>query len=177
MTTCFDIGGSFIRHGELQADGTVAEKGRVATPGSDWQAFVDAIADCAGPDGSPISISLAGAFDTSSGIADVAVEAELRTAEGDSAAARRLWTTYLKALASDGPGPMTEAQARAHLAALEGGAPSSSAEATGSPDAPAGGTAGGGVPVWIWVLLGIPVVAIAFHRMRGGDEQRSTSGS
>ena len=53
-------------------DGTVAEKGRVATPGNDWQAFVAAIASCSGPDGSPISISLAGAFDTRSGIADVA---------------------------------------------------------------------------------------------------------
>ncbi|POF29329.1 ROK family protein [Roseibium marinum] len=72
MITCFDIGGSFIRHGALQEDGTVAETGRVATPGDDWDAFVAAIAACAADNHSPISISLAGAFDDRSGIADVA---------------------------------------------------------------------------------------------------------
>ncbi|WP_299813635.1 ROK family protein [uncultured Roseibium sp.] len=72
MITCFDIGGSFIRHGVLQQDGTVAETGRVATPGDDWSSFVAAIAACAGDSHSPISISLAGAFDDRTGIADVA---------------------------------------------------------------------------------------------------------
>jgi len=72
MITCFDIGGSFIRHGTLQEDGTVAETGRVATPGDDWAAFVAAIENCAGKDRAPISISLAGAFDERTGLADVA---------------------------------------------------------------------------------------------------------
>lgn len=72
MTTCFDIGGSFIRHGTLQDDGSVAESGRVPTPGNDWQAFVDAIDSCTGKDRGPISISLAGAFDDRTGFADVA---------------------------------------------------------------------------------------------------------
>ncbi|MHA7772678.1 ROK family protein [Roseibium sp. M-1] len=72
MITCFDIGGSFIRHGALQTNGTVTENGRVATPRSDWDAFVAAIESCTGPDRAPISISLAGAFDERTGIADVA---------------------------------------------------------------------------------------------------------
>ncbi len=72
MITCFDIGGSFIRHGSLRSDGMVAETGRVATPGNDWDAFVAAIGRCAGESSSPISISLAGAFDARTGIADVA---------------------------------------------------------------------------------------------------------
>lgn len=72
MITCFDIGGSFIRHGLLQEDGSVAESGRVATPGNDFQAFVTAIRTCASADNGPISISLAGAFDERTGIADVA---------------------------------------------------------------------------------------------------------
>jgi N-acetylglucosamine kinase len=72
MITCFDIGGSFIRHGTLQKNGTVVESGRVATPGTDWQAFVTALETCAGQDTTPISISLAGAFDDRTGLADVA---------------------------------------------------------------------------------------------------------
>lgn len=72
MTTCFDIGGSFIRHGTLQENGSVAESGRVPTPGKDWQSFVDAIEGCTGADCGPISISLAGAFDDRTGVADVA---------------------------------------------------------------------------------------------------------
>ncbi|WP_269582245.1 ROK family protein [Roseibium sp. Sym1] len=72
MITCFDIGGSFIRHGFLQEDGSVEEHGRVATPGNDWSAFVDAVAAGASPDKGPISISLAGAFDDRTGLADVA---------------------------------------------------------------------------------------------------------
>ncbi|QFT32375.1 N-acetyl-D-glucosamine kinase [Labrenzia sp. THAF82] len=72
MITCFDIGGSFIRHGTLREDGSVIENGRVATPGADWEAFVSAIHSCAESASTPISISLAGAFDERSGIADVA---------------------------------------------------------------------------------------------------------
>ncbi|MCX2722862.1 ROK family protein [Roseibium salinum] len=72
MTTCFDIGGTYIRYGALQEDGAVAESGRVETPGSDWHRFVAAIEHCAGKDSSAISISLAGAYDERSGIADVA---------------------------------------------------------------------------------------------------------
>lgn len=72
MITCFDIGGSFIRHGRLGADGTVTEIGRVATPGDDWPAFVSAVEAGAGAVEDPISISLAGAYDDRTGIADVA---------------------------------------------------------------------------------------------------------
>ncbi|MES0882213.1 ROK family protein [Roseibium sp. SCP14] len=72
MISCFDIGGSFIRHGELRQDGTVSETGRVATPGADWHAFVQAIDKCSKKSQEPISISLAGAYDERSGIADVA---------------------------------------------------------------------------------------------------------
>ncbi|MCV0427580.1 MAG: ROK family protein [Roseibium sp.] len=72
MITCFDIGGSFIRHGRLHADGSVFENGRVATPGSDWLAFVQAVEKCADAGHAPISISLAGAYDDRTGIADVA---------------------------------------------------------------------------------------------------------
>ncbi|MEE4013857.1 ROK family protein [Roseibium sp. FZY0029] len=113
MITCFDIGGSFIRHGELQVDGTVAEKGRVATPGNDWQAFVDAIAACSGPDGSPISISLAGAFDARSGIADVAnipclhkrrVQSDLETALNRPVAITNDANAFALAEAVDGTG-------------------------------------------------------------------------
>ncbi|EFO30050.1 ROK family protein [Roseibium sp. TrichSKD4] len=71
MTTCFDIGGSYLRFGRRLADGTVPELGRVPTPKADWDAFVSAIQSAA-PDAGPISISLAGAFDAISGIADVA---------------------------------------------------------------------------------------------------------
>ncbi|MEM9633805.1 MAG: ROK family protein [Pseudomonadota bacterium] len=72
MISCFDIGGSFIRHGELREDGTVSETGRVATPGADWLAFVQAIDHCSKDSPEAISISLAGAYDERSGIADVA---------------------------------------------------------------------------------------------------------
>lgn len=72
MITCFDIGGSFIRHGRLHEDGSVTEIGRVATPGDDWQTFVQAVENGAGDGSDPISISLAGAYDDRSGIADVA---------------------------------------------------------------------------------------------------------
>lgn len=73
MVTCFDIGGSFIRYGRLSADGTVPETGRVATPRTDWNAFLSAVNACCGPDNNdPISVSLAGAFDMRTGLADVA---------------------------------------------------------------------------------------------------------
>ncbi|WP_299470671.1 ROK family protein [uncultured Roseibium sp.] len=72
MTTCFDIGGTFIRHGSLAKDGLVAEEGRLKTPTDDWAAFVEAVRSRSGALGEPVSISLAGAFDARSGIADVA---------------------------------------------------------------------------------------------------------
>lgn len=73
MVACFDIGGSFIRYGRLSTDGAVPESGRVVTPRDDWNAFVSAVKSCCtAEDSDPISISLAGAFDTRTGLADVA---------------------------------------------------------------------------------------------------------
>ncbi|WP_420332239.1 ROK family protein [Roseibium sp.] len=72
MISCYDIGGSFIRSGALLASGTVAESERVKTPGDDWDAFVLAVRKAAAPETSRISISLAGAYDEETGIADVA---------------------------------------------------------------------------------------------------------
>ncbi|MEP3048126.1 MAG: ROK family protein [Roseibium sp.] len=73
MVTCFDIGGSYIRHGQIRADGSVPEQGRLPTPRESWRDFVAALASCQGNDKSdPIVISLAGAFDDKTGLADVA---------------------------------------------------------------------------------------------------------
>jgi len=72
MITCFDIGGSYIRHGLLRKDGSVSESGRTATPGTDFQDFINVIETCASADRGPISVSLAGAFDERTGVADVA---------------------------------------------------------------------------------------------------------
>lgn len=73
MIDCFDIGGTYIRHGRLRPDGTIAEDARVATPAEDWQAFVAALTSCLEPDNKrPVSISLAGAYDRRSGMARVA---------------------------------------------------------------------------------------------------------
>ncbi len=72
MISCYDIGGSFIRSGALLDAGTVAECERVKTPGGDWDAFVLAVRNAAAPATSRIAISLAGAYDERTGIADVA---------------------------------------------------------------------------------------------------------
>ncbi|MEP4770840.1 MAG: ROK family protein [Roseibium sp.] len=73
MVTCFDIGGSYIRQGRILADGSVPEQGRLPTPCRSWSDFVCALASCQGDDKSdPIVISLAGAFDAATGLADVA---------------------------------------------------------------------------------------------------------
>lgn len=72
MISCYDIGGSFIRSGVLQSAGTVEERERIKTPGNDWEQFVMAVKGAAAPATSRISISLAGAYDQRTGIADVA---------------------------------------------------------------------------------------------------------
>lgn len=72
MVTCFDIGGSFIRHGQPQQDGSIPETGRVATPRGSWPEFVSALKLCCADQSGPIVISLAGAFDEQTGLADVA---------------------------------------------------------------------------------------------------------
>jgi len=113
MVTCFDIGGSFIRHGVLQSDGTVAERGRVATPGHSWTDFVQAVENCAGTENHPVSISLAGAYDDRTGIADVAnipclhnrqVEKELSNALGRPVAVINDANAFALAEAVDGTG-------------------------------------------------------------------------
>lgn len=73
MVTCFDIGGSFIRYGQPQADGSVPEHGRLPVVGDIWPGFVEQLKSGIAPqnDG-PIVISIAGAFDEATGIADVA---------------------------------------------------------------------------------------------------------
>ena len=73
MITCFDIGGTFIRHGNPLPNGDVPEAGRVTTPLTDWEAFVAAVKSCLDQQTKdPISISLAGAFDKRTGFAEVA---------------------------------------------------------------------------------------------------------
>ncbi len=72
MISCYDIGGSFIRSGALLATGTVSESERIETPRHDWEEFVMAVRNAAAPGTSRISISLAGAYDERTGIADVA---------------------------------------------------------------------------------------------------------
>lgn len=113
MTTCFDIGGSFIRFGRLMPDGRVDEAGRVPTPGHDWSDFAAAVAECAGPGASPISISLAGAFDERTGLADVAnipclngrrVEADLTKALGRRVKITNDANAFALAEAIDGTG-------------------------------------------------------------------------
>lgn len=73
MAACFDIGGSFMRYGRSDAAGQVAEFGRVNTPVESFAEFVAAIrrAKAALGDGI-VSISLAGVYDSDSGMATVA---------------------------------------------------------------------------------------------------------
>jgi len=73
MIDCFDIGGTYIRHGRLKPDDTIAEENRIRTPAGDWPAFVAGLRSClAKSDGHPVSISLAGAYDRRTGLAKVA---------------------------------------------------------------------------------------------------------
>ncbi|MBO1078811.1 ROK family protein [Roseomonas haemaphysalidis] len=70
---CADIGGSFLKFGILQADGTLRPAGRVPTPARDRDAFVLALrrfADDA--PGVPLALSLAGTVDPDSGTAQCA---------------------------------------------------------------------------------------------------------
>ena len=70
---CADIGGSFLKFGILQADGTLRPAGRVPTPAHDQDAFVLALrrfADDA--PGVPLALSLAGTVDPDSGTAQCA---------------------------------------------------------------------------------------------------------
>jgi N-acetylglucosamine kinase len=72
MVTSFDIGGSFIRYAHPAAHGPVEEAGRVPTPLHSWSEFVEALRKCLPEARGPAVISLAGAFDTQTGIADIA---------------------------------------------------------------------------------------------------------
>lgn len=76
MTYCFDIGGSFIRYGLSDEAGMVSEAGRVPTPGTDFDAFVqalkDAIAAMLGHGTGDVSISIAGIVDPQSGLTVIA---------------------------------------------------------------------------------------------------------
>lgn len=72
MVTCFDIGGSFIRFAYPSRNGLVQEAGRVSTPLTSWPDFVDAMRSCLPEHAGPAVVSLAGAFDERTGLADVA---------------------------------------------------------------------------------------------------------
>lgn len=73
MIDCFDIGGTYIRHGRMKPDGSIAEDARVKTPADDWPAFMEAIHSCLDAEPIvPVSISLAGAYDRRTGKARVA---------------------------------------------------------------------------------------------------------
>jgi N-acetylglucosamine kinase len=90
MIDCFDIGGTYIRHGRLKPDDTIAEETRIKTPARDWPAFLAAVKSCLQtPDECPVSISLAGAYDRRTGLAKVANIPSLngRRAEEELAAA------------------------------------------------------------------------------------------
>ena len=83
--TCFDIGGSFIRYGTIAVDVSSSsevlpdnieypeEQGRIKTPTNNFPDFIAALRGVIiQSSASIISISLAGAFDKHSGIADIA---------------------------------------------------------------------------------------------------------
>lgn len=70
---CADIGGSFLKLGLLQQDGTLRPAGRVPTPARDWSAFVAALRQFVdGAPGVPLALSLAGTVDPDSGAAQCA---------------------------------------------------------------------------------------------------------
>ncbi|WP_421982907.1 ROK family protein [Roseibium sp.] len=113
MISCYDIGGSFIRSGALQSAGTVEESERIETPRNDWEEFVQAVKKAAATATSRISISLAGAYDQRTGIADVAnipclhgreVEKELSAALGLPVAIINDANAFALAEAVDGTG-------------------------------------------------------------------------
>lgn len=73
MIDCFDIGGTYIRHGRLKPDDTISEETRIKTPAGDWPEFVAAVRSCLKTSSKhPVSISLAGAYDRRTGRAKVA---------------------------------------------------------------------------------------------------------
>jgi N-acetylglucosamine kinase len=76
MITCFDIGGTTIKAAAARSAHDVSNIGRVTTPGQDFNAFAQAIADLVAqggaPDGSAIAISIAGVVDPATNIATVA---------------------------------------------------------------------------------------------------------
>ena len=73
MAACFDIGGSFIKFGASDANGSVSEAGRLPTPVHSFPEFVAALKSASAKmqSDSPVSISLAGIFDAASGIATI----------------------------------------------------------------------------------------------------------
>lgn len=76
MITCFDIGGSAIKAATADGPESLSTIGRVPTPLQDFPAFSAAIAqlvDSGGaPAGSPVTISITGVVDPTTGIATVA---------------------------------------------------------------------------------------------------------
>lgn len=70
---CFDVGGSFIRYGLRGDTGGVAIAGRVPTPGGDFDAFVEVMSQATGEmQADVVSLSIAGAYDRQTGVAQVA---------------------------------------------------------------------------------------------------------
>lgn len=72
MITCFDIGGTFIRHGYLSSDFNVIENGCSTTPKDSWPQFVDILKNAIHESSKAVSLSVAGAFDETTGRASVA---------------------------------------------------------------------------------------------------------
>ncbi|MXU66734.1 ROK family protein [Oceanomicrobium pacificus] len=73
MLTCLDIGGTFIRFGQPEPDGRVPEAGRCPTPVSDFKDFAAALSGIAKTTGATaLSVSLAGVYDSRTGLARVA---------------------------------------------------------------------------------------------------------
>src|SRR6478735_3206054 len=70
MIDCIDIGGSFIKHGFMAAEGTVRLIGQWATPTQSWDDFVALLRRLLNTQGTttqPVALSVAGTIDPDDG--------------------------------------------------------------------------------------------------------------